>query len=341
MNLPMTLGEMNFESDVDCTQRNVGAGAGNAYTKVLYVPKSGVMTMVGKILSDFRDNNRANYPIEYHEFSVGSTAQDSRFFFSPRCFGEPDPLTALFWDAVKERKKVADVLIAKYGSRENAKAAMLQDKNYCHWDFVAKMCRPKRGVLLYWVGKGASKVEPLMLKEQMADNLFGSPAKKDAAGKEVPPVQGLVKAMREMNLSPFNLKDPCGWVKLYKTGTGPTTQFHAELEEVKRSETDARGRARYFSEATEASVDAAILNVDANTIPKFPDICKELSWSPEEMNEYIQSDFTKVPQRYFKRTTPAPLRQQAEPESHGREVANLVDAAYETGNQVTEEDIEF
>lgn len=348
MNLPQTLGDMNFAGDIDCSAGSVGNSMGGSYTKVLYVPKSGVKTMVGKILPDFRANNRAFFPVEFHEFSVGSTMQDTRFFFSPRCFGQPDVMTDLFWKAIKERKKVSDALIATHGSKEAAKTASASDKEFLHWDFVVKMCRPKKAVLLYWVGKGASRVETLMLKEPMADNLFGAPAKRDAAGRDVPPVEGLVKEMRGMKLSPFDLKDPCGWVLLYKTGTGPSTQFHAEVDEVKRSETLTNGRCRYFSEAAEAAVDPAILTVDANTIPKFTDTCKELSWSEEEINTYIESDFTKVPERYFKKkpaagggSVPPSTRQAVEPESHGKDVVNAVEAAYEVGNIATEEDVPF
>jgi len=341
--VPMTLGEMNFEGDVDCTQGRVGNGLGGNFTKLIYVPKAGAAPLVGKILADFRAGNRANFPIEYHEFSVGAAMTDIRFFMSPKCFGQEDLLTNLFWKAIKDRKKVFDDLITKYGNKEAAKTAAKEHKEYLDLDLTVKMTRAKKGVLMYWVGKGESKVQTLMVKEPMADVLFGAAAKKDFTGRDVPPIPGLVKEMREMGLSPFNLNDACGWVKLFKTGSGPTTQFHAELEQMKREEVLAGGKRRFFSEPTEAAVDMAVLKVDANTIPEFTKTCKELSWSAEEMTAYIESHFTIMPERYYRRAGGAAPRPQytAEPASHGQEVTNAVDAAYEVGTAATEDDIEF
>lgn len=330
---PMTLDSLDFEGDVDCSQGHVGGGSGSNYTKIIYVPKAGAAPLVGKILPDFRAGNRANFPIEYHEFSVGQTFQDTRFFMSPKCFGQEDLLTNLFWKAIKERK---------------AFSANKDSAEYRNWDFICKMTRPKKGTLIYWIGKGESKIQILMVKEPMADVLFGAPAKKDFSGKDIPPVPGLIKDMREMSLSPFNLKDSCGWVKLFKTGSGPSTQFHAELEQIKREEITENGRRKFSLEPTEAAVDMAILKVDPNTIPEFTKICQEMSWSVEEMNAYIDSQFTIMPERYYKKagggTLPRPTpitTAKTIGDLGGREVTNAVEAAYEAGDAATEQDIEF
>jgi hypothetical protein len=343
--MPMTLGAMSFEGDVDCSQGRVGNEMGGNFVKVIYLPKAGTAPLVGKILPDFRASNRANFPIEFHEFSVGSAITDMRFFMSPKCFGQEDLLTNLFWKSIKERKVMFDNLLAKHGDKESAKTAAKENKEYCNLELAVKMTRPKKGALLYWVGKGESKVQTLMIKEQMADILFGAPAKKDFSGKDVPPIPGLVKEMREMNLSPFNLHDACGWVKLFKTGTGPTTQFHAEMEQMKREVIAANGRRQFFLEPTEGAVDAAILNVDPNTIPPFASTCEELSWTVDEMKLYIESEFTEIPKRYYKKTggsnIPHPSARKTEPAFHGQSLANAVDAAYEAGDAASESDIPF
>ena len=259
----LTLEDMDFEGNVNCEPGRVGGEIFSRLNDIIYLPKSGDPALIGKILSDFRSpEKRGNFPIEYHDFSIGAAITDRRFFFSPRCFNETDSLTDLFWKGLQERKKA------------NANP---ESKEYRYWDQIVKTARPKKGCLLYWVGKGESRIQVLFLKEPAMDVLFGSGAKKAPNGQEVPPIPGLIKEMRELGESPFNLKSSTGWVKLYKTGTGSSTQFHAELDQIRTEET-VKGKRRFSLEPAEAAVDPAILKVDSKTIPEFKKICKERAW---------------------------------------------------------------
>lgn len=324
-----TLGDLNQETDVDCSLGRVGGNSAQSYTKLLYIPSASSPAMFGKILPDFRNGNRANFAVEYHEFSVGPAMTDKRFFFSPRCWGEADALTDLFWKAIKERKKLSD-------NKES--------KDYRYWDAVSKACRPKKGAICYWIGKGESKLQYLFMKEGMADVLFGAPAKKDFTGKDVPAVPGLVKEMREMGLSPFNLKDSAGWIKLYKTGSGPTTAFHADLDQTKVEEIQANGRRKFSLEAAESAVDPAILKLDPKKITPLVEIAKSQGWSQEEIQVYIDSELTQFPSRYLRRTGGGPLSPSARPDtSGGEEVTKAVENAYEESGveQASEDDLPF
>lgn len=326
-----TLGDCNFDVEVDCGPGRVGGGSSNfAGNGIIFLPRSGDPAMFGKILPDFRNGNRGFLPVEYHEYSIGPKETDKRFFFSPRCWGEQDEMTKLFWDAIKERKKF-------YENKEGP--------DFRYWDAIMKATRPKKGALLYWIGRGENKIQYLFLKEPAADVLFGSPVKKDARGNEVPAIPGLVKEMREMGLSPFNLKDSAGWVKLYKTGTGPSTQFHAELDQQKVEEMLPNGRRKFSLEPTEAAIDPAILKIDPKKVTPLTEVAKERGWTIEEIASYIQSDFTQIPERFMRRAnSPGAQRQREASAPGGEKVASAVEKAYESIDnveQATEDDLPF
>lgn len=323
-----TLGDLNQDVDVDCSPGRVGGGGAQNYNKLIFLPKAGDPALVGKILPDFNNGNKASFAVEYHEFPTGPRPEDKGFFFSPRCWGEQDELTKLFWDAVRERKTYS-------ANKESAE--------YRKWDAIMKACRPKKGTICYWIGRGESKLQYLFLKEPAADVLFGAPAKKDAAGRDQPAIPGLIKEMREMGLSPFNLKDAAGWVKLYKTGAGPSTTFHAALDEIKVEEVLPNGRRKFSTTAAEAAVDPAILKLDPKKIVPLANIAKERGWSAEEIALFIDSDFTAVPERFLRRRGNARPPMTTRPASTGgEEVARAVENAYESGvEQATEEDLPF
>ena len=272
--------DFDFDGEVDLDK------AGDTYTgyKIPYLrlPKSGE-ALYGKFLIIPDGTKRPFIPAPYHEFMIGNDPQkDVRSHFCRKMLGEECPQDEEFWKQMKIRKALKDQ--GKEGSAEYKKA-----------DAIIKANKIGTGGLLLFVEKGSPTVKILFLKEKMLGVLFG--VKEDTYRKK-PAVEGLLQRMKAEGMNPYNLKDPKGWLKIWKTGTGLDTQFYAEVES-ETVEAEINGKIRKVKQEVERPVsEALIANLKAG---KFPNIIEVISdehemWTNEECAQYVQ-DMT-VPTRF-------------------------------------------
>ena len=287
--------ESLFNDDVNCDVK-MNANESN-FIPIAFIPPSGKEPTVGKIVRDprLRNGNKGNpyFPVHYHEYRIGPANEDIRFFFSPSAIGLPDRLSEMFWVHVKERALIKDK----------------EGQQYKYLSSCVQATRPKNGALLYWLEKGKNKVQVMFIKEPMKDAIFGC-----EAGYNKPPMDGVIKKLREMHLNVFDLKDPAGWIKLYKQGMSKSTTFHAEIVMMLKEEVLPNGRRKTSQEALEFTVDPNFFaTLSLETLPDFAEVIKQRTWSVEEIDAYIESDYSKIPERCIKRDK-KPVEETANPE---------------------------
>lgn len=268
-----------LDDDVDLES----AGKSNfSKSPIMKLPKEGEV-LVGKFLVLPDGSKRPYLPAPYYNFLVGDDpTKDSREHFSLKMIQDYCPKNDCFWENMKLRKKLKEE--GKEGTPAYKKA-----------DATIAAMRPKTGGLLLFIEKGSKTIRPLFLKETMLEALFGC---KDDAFRNKKARPGLVANMRSEGQSPYNLKNPTGWVKLYKVGSGRDTQFFAEVDE-EIQESVINGKTRKVKVFTEMDVSQEVIdNILAGKIPDLLAIASnEMEmWTEAECLQYTK-DFS-VPERF-------------------------------------------
>lgn len=197
--------------------------------------------------------------------------------------GEEDPQEVLV-------KKIRDEMDAlkKAGQDTTARFAAL-DKAY-------KKFKPSLVAVLLFVRPGSAKVEALSVPATVADEIFGKTAYKDKQAKE-----GLYAKMKGAGRNPFDMKSNKGWICITKTGT-TWNDTKYPVSEAKSVSVDESGE-----EVTKNLVAAVSPDLFKATLKDIPDVRKiasQFMWTMEEVNEYIASKGTKIPQRVLEGSKP-------------------------------------
>jgi hypothetical protein len=280
----MTVQEYDFESEPDL--ENAGKASFGYRSPYIKLPKSGEV-LYGKFLLINDGTRRPYIPAPYHEFMVGDDpAKDTRMHFCLKMKDGSDcPRCEEFWSKMKSRKALRDA--GKEGSPEYKKD-----------DTLVKANKVGKGGLFLFVEKGSNNVKILFVKESMLNVLFGT--KEDKYRNQVA-TEGILQKMKAEGLNPYNIIDPKGWLKLYKTGSGLGTQFFAEVEQ-ETVEAEINGKVRKVKQEVERKVpDSLIENIKKGNIPNILEVVsgEHEMWTIEECKDFVR-DMT-VPSRFMKK----------------------------------------
>lgn len=154
------------------------------------------------------------------------------------------------------------------------------------------------------VEPNSPKIKALHIGKAAHNAIFGKPATKNR-----PAVVGVSEGMRKKGLSPMLLadqeKNKKGWLKLYKTGEGLSTEYHVEVVST-REKRVIDGEEVDVTKITELDVHKDITTLltgekelNLKEIPNPREFEKSRAWTYEESVKFVQEEgsITGVPAR--------------------------------------------
>lgn len=283
--------------------------------------------LIVKLVCDptYDNGNKVYRPARYFTHPVGTKATDKRRHICNTFFGaKTSPENDAYWEAKKALSALKKE--GKYESAEGKRQKMLVDT-----------FKPANKGYVMYVQPGDPMLRALIVPQTIIDLLMGRKA--DDYNEEV---VSIVATMQAKGLSPFDLSAKTGWLKLYKTGEGINTRYHAEPALVEAEDETKDGRKIKYMADLEASVNPHILeDFDISEVPDVVKFEKSRAWTVEESQAFVKALGTieGVPQRFLKSAGgPAASAGEESSEASAPEVEDPNSGQYET---VAEGDVPY
>jgi hypothetical protein len=152
-------------------------------------------------------------------------------------------------------------------------------------------------------------------------------------------IPSLLEAMKSKGVSPFDLTNSKGWVKLYITGSGINTEYHIEPAQVEKEDETKDGRKIKYMDDFVGEVHPHILSdeVDLSEIPNVVEFEKKFAFTVEESLTFVKEEGTLagVPEKFRKKGNQSP---DVDTESGEAEVTEEAGGEYQ---QASESDIPY
>ena len=164
---------------------------------------------------------------------------------------------------------------------------------------LLKRSEEKEKSWFYFVEPGSDVIKAICLGPQVTNRLFG---KKFQTGKTVP---SLVEEMKRKNSGPFDINGEnkeAGWVRLYKKGEGLGTEYIIEpvgTEEVKTVDGEQINYFKYTKLSFGSKI--ASFDFDDKDYPNFREVELKNSFTLQETQAFINSDYSEVPERFLQK----------------------------------------
>jgi hypothetical protein len=168
-----------------------------------------------------------------------------------------------FWDLFEIAKSIDEK------SQEGKKMKILKD-----------LLNPKEKGWINFVTPGSDVVKAMKLTPMLINILFG---KEKTKTKEAIP--SLIEDMKKKGMSPFDLNNDIGWLKIWKTGeTWQDTKYHAEIAKKTSPKFDAQGRnvGEDVAFVSEKVSEFLIKSFDIKDLPTFRAVALKSAFTPEE-----------------------------------------------------------
>ena len=168
--------------------------------------------------------------------------------------------------------------------------------------FIVDLLKPVQKGWVYFVTPDANVVKAMKMPKAIINQLWGK-----AKTKWTSEVPSLIEEMRKSGLSPFDLKSPIGWLKMYKTGEGPFgTKYiveEAKTEEIVMKNGRPVGKTSIYIENQVS--DYVVKSYPLDQLPNFRDLefTNEFTYeeseafaenprvTPERILEKVKSDY--------------------------------------------------
>lgn len=221
------------------------------------------------------DNGRKVYrPVNYYSHPTGETEKDKSSHVCLTFFGaKSSPENDAYWDYTM---RLSALRKAGQGNSDEAKKLATLKKTF----------QPSKKGYILIVRPGSPVVEALRISSTVIDQLMGR--KKDDYNEEI---VSLLDTMKSKGVSPFDLRNSKGWVKIYKTGEGIGTRYHVEQALVEKEDETKDGRKIKYMDDFTAEVHSHILSddFDISEIPDVQKFEKARAWSVQESTTFVEN----------------------------------------------------
>jgi hypothetical protein len=249
--------------------------------------------LVFKIVPDprFMGGKMLFRPVVLYPYSVGPTNKDKRFRTCLSFFGETAPEKEVYDTA----KKNLDVL-NKSGQGNSDEAKKLAA--------TVALFKPTFAYYVLYIEPNSPDIKAIKLKKSAIECVTGR-----EANQYQPALPDLRKQMAADGVLPNDLFNPKsnskGWLKLWKEGVELATRYHIVPLKDKTS-TVIDGKTYYMDDYIELPVHERIAKKQFQ-IEDFPNVLEfeeKSRWTLNEVERFIESSGTEVPERFYKKQKP-------------------------------------
>lgn len=253
--------------------------------KLLFKTPGPEKPLVMKLIPDVRSGNNTNgyWPVTMFGHMVGpDPRKDTRSHPCQKSLGQKaSPEADRYYAAYK---RLDELKKSGQGNSDEAKVV----------EATIKKFKPSSRGWLTFVRPDSTVVEAIRVPKQVLNYLFG--AKENSFQPAVP---SLVKELGSKGMSPYDLRNPLGWIELYKTGEGLATKYTVKLHQVE-VDVQHEGMTIKGSKPVGAKVHEKILGeTTLDDIPDFREFEKKYAFTMEESIKFVESEGTSVPERFL------------------------------------------
>jgi len=261
---------------------------GKESTLMFKVPEGKDKALIVKFLVDPRNNGKAYIPVNHYPHMVGPDPQfHTRSHLAQDLAGNGDDieLNARI-GYYRERKRLTET-----GSTDVARIAQLNK--------LIDKCKNKESGWFFVVEPNSSVIKAVKLGVSVCNQIFGR------TYKDKDPVPSLLKHVSQKGISPYDLTSDnaeLGWFKIYSTGKGLGKKYHVELAQDEISKV-VDGETFTKLQPSRFELAEKIKKLDLE-LADFPDpMAFEIknAFTLEETQQFIDSLYTKVPDRFLTR----------------------------------------
>jgi hypothetical protein len=241
--------------------------------------------LVCKCLFDPR-GKQSFIPIAYFPHLLGPNPEtDTRYHPSRKSLDLGDsPENDRYWELAHELKRLREA-----GRKESAEYQRLSE--------LKKTFNSKDKGWLFIVEPNSATIRAVKIGAAIINRLFGK-----EKTYHRPEVKSIIKEMKTKGLSPYDMRNNEGWIKIYKTGAKLATEYFVELVDHE-IQVEHGGKTIPTRVPTELQVHEKIQASDL-VLSDFPDPVKfecESVWTLEESQAFVESEGKEIPERCFKK----------------------------------------
>lgn len=166
-------------------------------------------------------------------------------------------------------------------------------KAYKLADIQQKLLNPGQGGWAHVVLPNNPQVKALQVGKDLVNKLWG----KDKT-KFRPAVESLIKKMRAAGDDPYNLKSKSGWIVIWKTGEGRSTEYTVKAATQTVMTKLPNGREVPAEVPAEFDVHPNIFLTKRDELPNFMKFEERNVWTTEESNAFAEN--LQTPERVLK-----------------------------------------
>lgn len=220
--------------------------------------------------------------LPYHETHMHDLMIGDKYSTIPcnRSMGKTCSICDASWD----HKEKADNLEATGAKQETS-------KNHESWKkhmTLSKLFQQKKKYSILTVVRGENRFSVLQAGPALTKAVFGDKRKNE---------KGAIDEVKSYNVTVYNPFEPTGWVTMKRAGSGLNTVYSANA-----SVTVQMNGKKKEELLTEEALHPTILERlgTPETMPKLKELFKSKAWSDEELQAYVDSGGSAVPDRVMK-----------------------------------------
>jgi len=229
--------------------------------------------------------NRFHIAVRYWPFKIGNDASDIRYRPCNESLGKGQSKEYEFYKGLyKQLDELRD-----QGKQDSEDAKIIEAK--------IKRMKPKYHYYYLYITPDNPMVKALKAPVSVHNQIAGRSG--NQYREEIPSVfQQAIKNGMNIALTKDPEKNKTGWLKIWKTGQKMATRYHAAIDSSKETR-DYGGTKAEVTVINEHNVP----NIESIAKGKWPDIFEyeeKFAWTEEECQAWIDSDFTKTPDRVMR-----------------------------------------
>jgi hypothetical protein len=240
--------------------------------------KNQVWPIIGRLLVNRLKSEAKPYHTTHdHGLEIGGQ------YINVPCYkalGQKCPFCEAYWAAFEDVKKL------KSQGAENDKAPEELQLQLKRAQVVVKMLKQRQRFAVLWALPKDPTVYMFFMGTMLLKAIFGDSDKKKA---------GVVQELKDSYKVPiYNAGEPTGWISCNRSGQGLETEYTAKV--AVREVIEGRKKTEELME--EPLHQTVIEKAEKNDLPRILEYFTSRFWSVEEMENFIDSNYTALPKRY-------------------------------------------
>jgi len=157
---------------------------------------------------------------------------------------------------------------------------------------VTDLLNPKVKAWVNFVTPDSDTVKAVKLPKDLINKLWGK-----AQTSYTDAVPSLIADMKSKGMSPYDIKNPTGWLQISKTGEGFGTKYHISVAKKEQPVIENGAVVGMMNKFVSANVSEFLLNTfDINTLVDFRKLEAQRAFTMEESEAFAKNPFV-TPQR--------------------------------------------